>query len=55
MTSGSRERTQSGRGGLVEKGTHGARLSEEGLHCALSISDIFSLGCIRSFGGEAEE
>ena len=34
MTSGGRERTKSGWGGFVEKGTHGARLSEEGLHWA---------------------
>ena len=55
MTSGGRERTKSGRGGLIEKGTHGARLSEESLHCASSWSDIFYLGGVCSFTGVGVE
>ncbi len=55
MTSGGRERTKGGRGGLVEKGTHGAGLSEECLHCASNFSGMFCLGSVCSFNGEEEE
>ena len=53
MPSGGRERTKSGRGGLIEKGTHGARLSEKRLHCASNLSQMYLFWKCVSFSREA--